>query len=78
MTRRILGLLVTLALFGLLVSHELLAGSTVGRPRGEPILIGALNASWGSTPQVVGPGWSDGLGLPGDGAVCHRGALHAG
>jgi hypothetical protein len=54
MTRRILGLLVTLAFLGLLVSHELLAGSTGGRPRGEPILIGALNASWGSTPQVVG------------------------
>ena len=54
MTRRILGFLVTLAFLGLLVSHELLAGSTGGRPRGEPILIGALNASWGSTPQVVG------------------------
>jgi putative tryptophan/tyrosine transport system substrate-binding protein len=54
MTRRILGLLITLALFGLLVSRELLAGGTGGRPRGDPILIGALNASWGSTPQVVG------------------------
>jgi hypothetical protein len=40
--RSILGLLVTLALFGFLVSRELLAASMVGRPRGEPILIGAL------------------------------------
>jgi putative tryptophan/tyrosine transport system substrate-binding protein len=54
MTHRTIGLLVTLALCGLLVSRDLRAGSTGGRPRGAPILIGALNASWGSTPQVVG------------------------
>jgi putative ABC transport system substrate-binding protein len=44
----------TLALFGLLASRGLLAGNTGGMPRAEPILIGALNASWGPTPQVVG------------------------
>ena len=53
MTRCIF-LLITLALFGLLVGRDLLAGNTGGRPRGEPTLIGALNASWGATPQVAG------------------------
>jgi hypothetical protein len=42
MMRRILGPLVTLALFGLLVRRERLAASTGGRLRGEPMLIGAL------------------------------------
>jgi len=54
MTRRTIGLLVTLTLLGLLVSRGLLAGSTGGMARAQPVLIGALNASWGSTPQVVG------------------------
>jgi putative tryptophan/tyrosine transport system substrate-binding protein len=54
MTHRTIGLLVILALCGLLGSRDLRAGSTGGRPHGAPVLIGALNASWGSTPQVVG------------------------
>ena len=46
-----LGLLVTLAL-GLITA--LLATDACALERARPFLIGALNASWGPTPQVVG------------------------
>jgi putative tryptophan/tyrosine transport system substrate-binding protein len=54
MTHRPFGRLSPLALLGLVVTHGLLAGSPGGMKRAQPVLIGALNASWGPTPQVVG------------------------
>jgi hypothetical protein len=48
---RPLGLLVTLSL-GFIAM--LLAVDTCAGERARPFLIGALNASWGPTPQVVG------------------------
>jgi putative tryptophan/tyrosine transport system substrate-binding protein len=38
----------------LLWSGLLIGGTGVAQQRAKPILIGALNASWGPTPQVVG------------------------
>jgi putative ABC transport system substrate-binding protein len=43
-----------IALATLLVCSGLLFGGTGVAERARPILIGALNASWGPTPQVVG------------------------
>jgi putative tryptophan/tyrosine transport system substrate-binding protein len=54
MTCRTIRLLIALALLGLLVNRGLLAGGTGGMQRAQPVLIGALNASWGPTPQVIG------------------------
>ena len=51
MPYRPLGLLVTLALGCIAV---LLTADTWAVERARPFLIGALNASWGPTPQVVG------------------------
>jgi hypothetical protein len=48
---RALGLLVILAL-GLITA--LLATDVCAAERARPFRIGALNASWGPTPQVVG------------------------
>jgi putative ABC transport system substrate-binding protein len=51
MPRRPLELLVTLALS---LITGLLAADVCAVERARPFLIGALNASWGATPQVVG------------------------
>src|SRR5919109_2396441 len=44
----------SIALLAFFISGGLLTSGTEATERARPVLIGALNASWGPTPQVIG------------------------